>query len=539
MEFYENLRSATLNAAIPANFNGWTISRNTSLGVVLDGSDYVLVGKGADTGSKRIARTGIPAGKWGRIEAKVKYGSNVAADYAAANNFSAVGFINIADPTGVTGANKRVLQMTYETAGSNVGVKFWNGTINVAKLLDVAAIPINEWLILSVVHDGDGQWTSTITKESDGTILGSNSTVISADAGKAFYSYVDFGFAQNASDGGGWGTQYKYKDIIVRDDFEGYDEFSQRRHLNVAPQVNGDTCYVTVPKNWRSETMSGNAILSGHGYGATISFSTTLSKPFPDRGFVYGQSNTHGETWGNDQAVSDIEAMRQWMVDKCGISDRVFMYGASMGCLAALSYAATYPQNVKKIVTEIGVCSIQAIYKNATYTASINTAFGVTRFRDIPKAHDPIQSVEKYVDIPIMQWVGLADTTAPHGLHSRPFSERLAKLGGTVMYIEEPGETHSLDIDPDKYADFFYAEVGLGGNGGSKTAIVYLEESSVYEITTKYPGIASYILDNVQGALTLIPSKTTIRTKHRPMSVLIKLTDTNYNLSHVSIRKVP
>ena len=540
LEFYENFRSAVPNVAISSTFDGWTTSRNTSLGVVQDGSDYVLVGKGSDTGSKRMARPAIGAGKWGRVEAKVKYGSNVAADYSASNNFSAIGFINTPDPTSITGANKRVLQMTYESAGANVGIKLWDGATNVSKLVDVSAITPGEWLILSLATDGEGRWTGCVTKESDGTILGTASTTVSADAGDAFYAYADFGFNQNASDGNGWGTQYKIKDIITRDDFEGYNELSQQRHLNFAPAVNGgDICYVTIPKNWRSETMKDNVILSGHGYGATISFSTTLSKPFPDRGFLYGQSNTHGETWGNDQARADIEAMRQWVIAKCGGAEQINMYGASMGCLAALSYATAYPQNVRKIVTEIGVCSIQAIYRNATFTAAINTAFGVTRYRDIVKEHDPIRVPENFTHIPLMQWVGTADTTAQHGLHSKPFSEKVANLGGTVMYIEEPGETHSLDIDPDRYADFFYAELGLNAGSKSKTAVLQLEPNAVYEITTAQPGIASFVMDNKQGTLTTITSvKTFVRTKHRPMAILIKLTNVDYGLKDVSMKKV-
>lgn len=530
-EIYENLSNAATNAALPLNFNGWITYRESTLGVVLDGTDKVLTGKGTDTGSKRLAKALIAAGEFGRCEAKVKL-TNIDLQ-TKSNNFINIGFSNTANISTITGGNKRAVILSYEVG--KIGFKYWNGTTGTV-ILDVNSIPLNAWVTVGLVTDGSGKYTGYV-KDDTGAILGSGSFTIAGDAGLPLWAYVDFGYNQQTQDANGWGTQYYIKDIIARDDFYGYNEASQRRHLHFEASINGgDPAYMHIPKDWNPDVSPEKVILSGHGYGAPIGFTTSLSAPFPDAGFVYGISNTHGNTWGNTQAVSDIEEMRKWVVQKCKGSEQVNLHGASMGCLEALNYAANYPDKVKKIVTEIGVTSLQAIYKDATFTASINTAFGVTRFRDIPKVNNPIRSVENLVGIPVMCWAGTSDTTAPHGLHSRPYVDKLARLGGTVMYIEEPGETHSLDVDPGRYVDFYNAETSLSGT--ASTAIINLEEHSVYEIKTSAPNILSYVLDSNQGALTAITAtKTTIKTKSRPMTVLLKLTDMTHTFSNIAITK--
>ena len=530
MEIFENFSTGSLESGFGTTYDGWTTYRGTSLSVISFGGERVLAGKVSDTGSKRLARPLINNGGFGRIEAKWKVGSAVAADYAAANNFYNIGFmIDATDVTGVSGSNKRAIILSYEGAGSNVGIKFWNGT-STSLLLTITSVPTAEWLTVSLTTDGTGRYTAVVA-QADGTILGSGSYQLSNDAAKRLYAYVDFGYTQNTSQNT-WGTQVVMKDIIARDDFIRYDEVSQRRHLRFSPYPNSDTCYVVIPKDWNPAVDNTKVIISGHGYNATIGFATMLSAPFPDAGYVYGISNTHGNTWGNAQSSIDMEAMRQWIVDKCGGSEQVFTNGSSMGNLCALNYIAKYPDKVRRHVGEIGVCSLRNLYNNGTFTASIDTAYSVTRFDDIPLEYDPIRNVSKYVDMPMMLWVGTSDTTVPHGLNVRPFYEKLAKLGGKIMYIEEPGETHSLDVDPDRYLDFYNADIM-----GSKTRTVVLDPSSVYRIETKYANTASYLIDANQGTLTSITTtEKIINTKTgKYTTILLKTTG---DMQDVSITKI-
>lgn len=529
MEIFENLSTGSLDTGFGATYNGWTTHRGSSLSVIDFGGERVLAPKVADTGSKRMTRPFINTNGFGRIEGKWKVGSNVAADYSAANNFVNLGFmIDTTNVSTLTGANKRSIALTYESAGANVGLKFWNGSSN-SLLLTITAVPVGDWLTCSLTTDGTGRYTAIIA-DADGVILGSGSYQISADAGKQLYAYVDFGFTQNTNQNT-WGTQVVMKDIIARDDFVLYDEVSQRRHLRFSPYPNSDSCYVVIPKDWNPSVDNTKVIIAGHGYNATIGFSTMLSAPFPDGGYIYGISNTHGNTWGNTQSSTDMEELRKWIVSKCGGSEKVHLNGSSMGCLCALNYAAKYRDKVRKFAGEIGVCSLQNLYKNATFTASIQTAYGVTRFGDIPKSFDPIRNVEKYKDIPIMLWAGTNDTTVPHGLNSRPFITKLGNMGGNVMYIEEPLENHSLDVDAERYLDFYGAE-----NKDSATRIVVLNPLSVYRIKTKVANTVSYLMDANQGVLTtILTTEEIIKTKGRYSTVLLKTTG---DMKDVSITKI-
>jgi alpha-beta hydrolase superfamily lysophospholipase len=539
VEIFENFANGALETGFPGTgYNGWNLHRGTSLSVIDFGGERVFAGKTADSGSKRMARPLINAGGYGRIEAKWKVGSNVAADYSAANNFYDLGFmIDTTDVTTITGANKRAIMLSYEGAGSNVGIKIWNGTNNV-NILTIASVPVGEWLTVTLVADGTGRYTGTV-RNAAGDLIANGSRDVPADAGKQLYAFVDFGYTQNTNQNT-WGTQLVMKDIIARDDFIRYDEVSQRRNLHFSPVVNGgDVCYVHIPKDWDPAVDNTKVILAGHGYNATIGFTTMLSAPFPDGGYVYGISNTHGNTWGNDQAVSDLDEMRKWIVTYCGGSEKVYTHGSSMGNLVALKYIAKHPEKVRKHVGEIGVCSLKNLYDNATFTGSIQTAYGVTRFKDIPKLHDPIQNPDKFLDTPIMLWVGTTDTTVPHGVNTRPFVDKVSKLGGTVMYIEEPGETHSLDVDPDRYLDFYNASIGLSDKSAARTAIVKLDANSAYEIVTSAPATVSFLLDATQGTLTAISgTRETVKTKGRPTLLLLKVTDAKYDLSNITVTKI-
>lgn len=538
-EIFENLANGALETGfVGTGYNGWDLHRGSSLAIINFGGERVLAGKTADSGSKRLARPLIGPGGFGRIEAKWKVGSNVAADYSAANNFYDLGFmIDTTDVTTITGANKRAIMLSYEGAGSNVGIKIWNGTNN-TNILTIASVPVGEWLTVTLVADGTGRYTATI-RNAAGDIIASGSRDVPGDAGKQLHAFVDFGYTQFTNQNT-WGTQLVMKDIIARNDFNGYDEVSQRRNLHFSPVVNGgDVCYVHIPKDWKPEIDNTKVILAGHGYNATIGFTTMLSNPFPDAGFVYGISNTHGNTWGNDQAVSDLDEMRKWIVKYCSGSEKIHLHGSSMGNLVALKYIAKHPEKVRKHVGEIGVCSLKNLYDNATFTGSIQTAYGVTRFKDIPKIHDPIRNTDQFLSIPMMLWVGTTDTTVPHGVNTRPFADKVAKQGGQVMYIEEPGETHTLDVDPERYLDFYNADMGLNPKSNARTALIGLEANSSYEITTSVAGSVAYLVDATQGALTTIASNSAvIKTKGRPSLMLVKIIDPAQKLGIVGLNKL-
>jgi hypothetical protein len=102
------------------------------------------------------------------------------------------------------------------------------------------------------------------------------------------------------------------------------------------------------------------------------------------------------------------------------------------------------------------------------------------------------------------------------------------------MYIEEPGETHSLDVDPNKYIDFYNAN-----KLGSSTKLVWLDANTTYKLTALVANAVSYCLDSIQGAMTTIATnETSIRSKGRPMLMLLKSNSQSQRVGDVRVEKV-
>lgn len=542
VEIYENLSTATANTNLPVNYNGWTTNgNNVNLGIIMDGTDKVLTGKGnaANFVNGSLHKQLISAGEFGRVECKLKINN---LDFSATpGDYLGVGFYTDADPSANLNAKKRLCFLS-----ESGNLQYFDGTTQ-ANFVNNANIPVGQWLTVGIASDGTGKYTVYACKE-DGTLLGSVSFTVAADTGIPLYAYVLLGGLQGTYDANGWGTQFYIKDIIARNDFKQYNEATQRRHLRFRPTINGEEPYITIPSSW-NPGVSGRtkAIALGHGYAATANFELYGGINYVNDGFVYASSNVHGDSWGNAQAVADMETLRQWLVSKTGCDEKIILTGYSMGGLNAFNYASQYPAKVDRIITEAGVANVAFEYPD--YKSSIDAAYSSTRYEDIPKSYDPMQNAEKLCSIPLICWVGNADTAIYHDMHTRLLVEKVARLGGKAAYLEEDGETHSVDWDYARNLDFMKAYISqvtpnlFGTNlveaTTELTQLVTLAPNAVYKITTSADNIISYVLDNEDGTQVAISGKeTTIKTKGRRMMVLLKLTNVSYSFTNVTLTRI-
>lgn len=309
----------------------------------------------------------------------------------------------------------------------------------------------------------------------------------------------------------------------------------------VTTTINGETAYIAIPDNWQP---GGRAIIQGHGSGGHSSFSMTDGTTYPTNGFIQAFSNTHNDSWGNAQSNSDIEALRQWLVANYNINPKIILMGFSMAGATCLNYATHYPNNVDRIVLDSGTANVRNPC-SGDISADI-TAYGVSNISQIPSEYSPVLNFSNLATIPMVFWTGDADATVPFGQNTRLVAEKVGRIGGKVLYMETHGGGHQqyhtismmLDIlkapviavNPNKTGNL------IDGTQTSLTQFVVLAPRTNYIITTTAPNILSYCLDGASGAYTAITgTSATITTVNRRMMILLKVTNSSYNFSNVSI----
>ena len=96
-------------------------------------------------------------------------------------------------------------------------------------------------------------------------------------------------------------------------------------------------------------------------------------------GWMVAASRMHGDSWGNASALTDLQNLVTLMNGIRPVT-KVILVGASMGGAAVSNaVAAGTLANVKAAVSLDAVYDLANMYANASYTASIDTAWGITR----------------------------------------------------------------------------------------------------------------------------------------------------------------
>jgi pimeloyl-ACP methyl ester carboxylesterase len=119
-----------------------------------------------------------------------------------------------------------------------------------------------------------------------------------------------------------------------------------------------------------------------------------------------------GDSWANDTAMTRLTAAKAVLVTAGCASDKVCLYGISMGAAVALRWAIGNPTLVAAGYGTAPVSDISDIYTNnrASLRASIGTAWGVTYPTALPAGADLAGQASAVAAIPWRLDYGSLDT---------------------------------------------------------------------------------------------------------------------------------
>ena len=171
------------------------------------------------------------------------------------------------------------------------------------------------------------------------------------------------------------------------------------------------------------------------------------------------------DRYGCPSAVEDMEAFRQMLVAREGLSPRPILFGFSRGGLYACNYALKYPDHVDKLYLDAPVTDIRswpggygALPGDQALWAECMACYGLTE--ETARAYDggPLAHAEDLArtGIPVALVAGDSDAVVRWEENGLPFSQRFRAAGGEILVILKPGcdhHPHSLD-DPTPVVEF-------------------------------------------------------------------------------------
>jgi hypothetical protein len=130
---------------------------------------------------------------------------------------------------------------------------------------------------------------------------------------------------------------------------------------------------------------SNTLVIWSHQSGGTETISTgyqgyPLVHALVNEGYTVIATRQHSENWGNANGVTDVTGAYNFALTT-GAVDNVILLGASMGGLASslsIPLGGIPSAKIKGVYGWDAVFDLRTLYSQATYTAGINTAHGIT-----------------------------------------------------------------------------------------------------------------------------------------------------------------
>jgi pimeloyl-ACP methyl ester carboxylesterase len=151
-------------------------------------------------------------------------------------------------------------------------------------------------------------------------------------------------------------------------------------------------------------------------------------------------SDFYNNSWGNSNCMTAIT--NAWTVLKAAFplmrTDKVCLFGASMGAAAAARWSQLNPTNVAAIVGLIPAWSMKYEYQNIpAITAAIETAWGFSGIGNYPAGADLLANAALAAGIPTLTGYATDDTIAlPTGVQAYNTA-----VGGTLVSLGALGHT--------------------------------------------------------------------------------------------------
>jgi predicted alpha/beta hydrolase family esterase len=203
-----------------------------------------------------------------------------------------------------------------------------------------------------------------------------------------------------------------------------------------------------------------------HGYGAGADAYLVTYRKEPLEvclGFPVLTSDFGGpSTWGNDTSRTAMTAAATWMMSQPGaMTDKVSLYGGSMGCLTVLNWAISNPTKVASIVLVLPAVSLADLHDNRQIStpgdiaAFIDTAYGnhAGYVAALP-THDPNTTANRaaLAALPIQVWYSTNDPIADPTI-AQSFA---AATGAELRSLGAVGHSAST-LDYDRMRNFVLA----------------------------------------------------------------------------------
>jgi pimeloyl-ACP methyl ester carboxylesterase len=168
-------------------------------------------------------------------------------------------------------------------------------------------------------------------------------------------------------------------------------------------------------------------------------------------------------TWGNDTAIAAIQTDVSVLTGTTvgAKSDKVFIYGGSMGAITALNWARQHPTMIGAIALTIPALDLDNIYQNnkGGFQASIGTAYGVAYPTAIPglTTHSPV-AYPTDVTFPLKLWASSDDPIASNTAACQAWA---SAVGANVTVVDLGARGHNgSTTPPDDIVAFFDANGG-------------------------------------------------------------------------------
>lgn len=160
-----------------------------------------------------------------------------------------------------------------------------------------------------------------------------------------------------------------------------------------------------------------------------------------------------GNLWGNAAGIALVENAVNRMQTAMGAHPtRIGLIGRSMGHLYAMNWAAQHRSETDFVLATMGVCDLNDIHGNATYTAMIDAAYGGSYSNTThgPTYNPFINTEAKYTGLKWQGWVGVDDDSTP-----APVAQALASRIGPTAEINVVAGGHNRDT----FANFNYDKI--------------------------------------------------------------------------------
>lgn len=234
----------------------------------------------------------------------------------------------------------------------------------------------------------------------------------------------------------------------------------------VTPPASNDVALVLAPTS-RPEGSTLNAVVSFHGSGGSQNTingtnTNTVRDALLDAGYLILSPNLHGNSWSNEQSMTDVAALVGWARNIWSVP-RLFIFAQSMGGgIGALALARQVVTPVVAAAFLAPAVSLSTAYAKGGLTATdINTAYSLASdgsdYAAKTAGHDALaRPASDYAGRWIRVYASASDATTNKAANADAFQAKVSPVAGVFEAVTVTGAHLSADhYKPAQIVDFY------------------------------------------------------------------------------------